>query len=259
MRLLLLVIFSFSLFSFCPAQESNPNGSAAQLKGNVYLLSVFVTTADKEWSIDDKLALSDQQYKAEEWIKQQAQRYGVTLDLAAGGFGIDSPIVVESTDLYNSDGLQKIDWLKEALSKIDYESPSDFLHVTKEIYGVDQIAVLIYPNTKGTGYSFIYDEKYGNDFLESGVIASQYDDGNSVKAATIGQVILRLFGAWNLFESDNTSNEQATKASAEYGNDIMHRISVDINELEIGALTAWRLGWTSNKLASFDFYSPVTK
>lgn len=83
--------------------------------------------------------------------------------------------------------------------------------------------------------------------LQREILYTQYEGGRENCAAGIAHEILHCFGADDLYESFLQEKSVDEFAARYYPNDIMHRVDYDINELEIGEFTAWKVGLTDKK------------
>ncbi|MEM6724315.1 MAG: hypothetical protein AAF598_09775, partial [Bacteroidota bacterium] len=241
----LLFVALFLLLSTATFAQLNPKGSAAEMTGNLYILSIFATTEGEPWEQSSKETLASAQYEAEEWLKVQAANHKAALNIRAGSFGLDSDLSLSSLELF-PEGRKRQDWIPTLLKKIGYLDTEEFHSFVSGLYKADNVLVLIYTNQAGTGYPMIYNVDQPESFVEGAVICRYYAETEATRPVTIAQEILRTFDAKDLFEGGSADPAQAALAAKLYPNDLMVKYSSDINETEIGAFTAYKIGWVSD-------------
>lgn len=231
--------------SISASAQLNPKGSAAELKDNLYILTVFATEDGVPWDLSSKEVLASAQYEAEEWLKSQAAAQNVNLNIRAGSFGFDTDLPLSSLDLFPQ-GRKRSDWIPTLLKEIGYLSPAEFHGFVQDVYSADQVIVLVYINSTGTGYTLKYDGENEDSYVEGSVICRYFTGEESPRPISIAQEILRSFDAKNLFEGSNQSSDQIQLANKLYPNDVMVKLASDIKETEIGAFTAYQIGWSDS-------------
>ncbi|MCH5318654.1 MAG: hypothetical protein J1E38_02965 [Paramuribaculum sp.] len=218
-------------------------GSAGELKGKIYVLSIFIT--DREWPKQERERLRQKQYEAEEWIRQKAAEYGSDISFVNGNFGYDKPIYIKPLPIsYDSPEQKPVDLTYRLMKEIGWENPSKFPVWAKEKAGCDQALAIIYTNSYGRGYSVKYNDLYSAEkyFFEGAVLFKGYNETQSLYPASIAHEMLHLFGAIDLYEVTESDAERAGMASRAYADDIMRRIPYDIKDAKLGDLTAWLVG-----------------
>ncbi|MEO1435163.1 MAG: hypothetical protein AAFV80_06465 [Bacteroidota bacterium] len=242
----IVLLFSlFWCFSTGAQTQLNSKGSAAELTGNLYILSVFATEEGSTWEQSSKETLASAQYEAEEWLKTQAAAYDVNLNVRAGSFGLDSDLTLASLELF-PEGRKRQDWIPTLLQKIGYLDTEEFHGFVSDIYKADNVLVLVYLNSAGTGYPIIYSTDNTDSFVEGAIICRYYAETEATRPVTIAQEMLRTFDAKDLFSGSTADPAQASLASKLYPDDVMVKFSSDIKETEIGAFTAYKIGWLAD-------------
>ncbi|HEY4788890.1 MAG TPA: hypothetical protein VIH57_22730 [Bacteroidales bacterium] len=260
MKYLIFIITSMLIHLTVNAQNMDEwhDGSAIELKGKIYILSVFITTPGKTWTYDEKTDLLTSQFKAQDWLKQQAKLYGADISFENGFYGLKSDIVVDEIksikELYEA----RQDWVYQVLTKIGYSSPLEFLERLKNTKDCANALVIIYANQSGRSYAVPYStgrnkEKY---FFEGCTVYRKDTYYQYTCGATIAHEILHLFGAWDLYKRDKTDKERAKKADALFHNDIMIGGTCDLESLKITRLTAWLVGLWKYKEDVFEELRP---
>lgn len=217
-------------------------GSAKELKGNVYVLSIFIS--DGDWSKQERYDLLQKQYEAEEWLKKYAAEYGSNVTFHHGNYGYETPVYVKNLPTgYGSGEKVSVDVVYEVMTSIGWNKPADFSDWAQTNAGCSQALVLVYCNATGKSYSMRYNDSYSDKyFLEGAVMFKGYNKDQKLYPASIAHEILHLFGAIDLYEVTEADRGRAELAAAEYADDIMRRNPYYINDAAMGAFTAWRVG-----------------
>lgn len=228
--------------------ESSKNiGSARVLEGNVYVLSVFVAPHSNPWT-PSKIEFNKQKvFEAQRWLKMQALRYGKHVEFVNCAFGSDGSFldneIPESCDANNA-----YTYPGKILLKVGFPSKSAFVNWVKNNTECDQCLAIIFANTKGRSFaspvtkeSHNYNPEHYN--LECCLIYRNYTGSNiETNTATIAHEILHLFGAWDLYEIDDSDHERAIKAELMFPKSIMLNTHRDIWETQIDEINAWLVG-----------------
>lgn len=215
-------------------------GSARQLEGKIYVLSIFIS--DSEWSSTDKDYLLKNLYSAEDWLTAQAAAYGKEVTFVNGQFGYENSIMVDRLPKGTGSGNESVDVVYETMQRVGWANPPDFISWARDNAGCPQVVAIVFANTRGRSYAMGYAEGYTKTLLEGALVYRNYEDGQNNYSASIAHEMLHLFGAWDLYETFEQSAANAERASSLYPDDIMRRIAYDINDLNIGEVTAWRIG-----------------
>lgn len=78
-------------------------------------------------------------------------------------------------------------------------------------------------------------------FVEVSFLHRYRPNGPELYASVIALENLRLYGAWDLYNSYKHKQDVASKAKEHFPNDIMFRNAYDLARMEVSALTAWRI------------------
>ena len=227
-------------------------GSAISLSGNVYVLTIYI--GDPDFSQENKVKFWNALRTAEDWLKAQAKKYGKVINFSNGFFGSEQTVIVDNIVIGSGSGKEPVDILEPILSKIGYKTTSQFYEWAVRDRGNDSCLVLIVADKEGRSYSIPYvkgcNTKY---FTECCMMYTQYA-GRTIWAASIAHEMLHCFGAWDLYQNYLVSEAQADAAARLYPDDIMRRISPDIGDLNIGALTAWGVGLSDSFSRDFELF-----
>ncbi|MBX3421829.1 MAG: hypothetical protein KF752_09780 [Pirellulaceae bacterium] len=240
--------------------ESSSYGSASELKGNVYTLSIFISKDGREsWGYREKLEVLRKQEEAMTWIRNQALNYGVKVNFdAMGSYGLEDDIKVSTIDRGTASGNEPSQWVSRMLYRLGYKSTHDLVEWVHSNINAMQIQVLIYAKGRGRSYAMsssngVNEELY---FVEGAIVYEQDNSGNGVVSSVIAHEILHLYGAWDLYETLSQSAENEERARRLFPSSIMRRIADDINELEVDEVSAWLVGWKPNRLAWYEALRP---
>lgn len=234
-------------------------GSALTLNGKIYVLTVFIS--ETEWDYNEKKALYDRLYEAEEWLVEQAGHYGKTLVFEGGEYGLNSTVIMDHIAEGRASGNEPVDLVSNVLRKVGYPGNTRFVEWVRENTGCDNFLVLIFADKAGTGYSMACSsemdmEKY---FLEGCILYKNYSNNRPLASASIAHEILHLFGAWDLYATFSQTKDREEKARQLFPNDVMLRVSYNIRELNIGPLTAWLTGLSDRKEDWFEWFRPRSR
>jgi hypothetical protein len=113
-------------------------------------------------------------------------------------------------------------------------------------------------NKAGRGYAMQYSNEMDKEkyFLEGCLLYKKYDETSGLASASIAHEFLHLFGAWDLYTTFQQAQEKEDKAKKMFPDDIMLRVSYDINELKIDKLTAWRVGLSTFQGKDYEWFRP---
>ncbi len=228
--------------------ESSRNiGSAKVLSGKVYVLSVFVAPYSNPWSIRDIERNKEKVFEAERWLKMQALRYGKHVEFVNSAFGSDGSFL-DNDIPFSSDAPNAYPYPSKVLEKIGFSSSKAFVDWVRTHTDCSQCFAIIFTNTKGRSYASpitIELSRYNpvKFNLECCLIYRYYSVSNKeIYTTTIAHEILHLFGAWDLYELDDSDHERSIKTEVMFPNSIMLDSHRDIWETQIDEINAWLVG-----------------
>lgn len=234
-------------------------GIAKTLRGRFHVLIVFI--AEQHWDTEDKKQYLENVVIAEEWLIKQAKRYGVNdLSFKNTFAGLDYDIIIDKICNGEASEIEKMRVGSNVFQKLGYKSMKEYAYgIKKEFPDCQNFVALFCCNKPGTGYSEA--SYYGADdktFLEWGILYTKYIDEryDDWIPANIAHELLHLLGAWDLYEMPGFTREQAEFAKKTFKNEIMRQTYRNFDELEIGPLTAWRIGLTDKQEDWFYDYAP---
>lgn len=223
-------------------------GTCQNLSGKITVLIYYMDDAESSWTEEQVYHFTNQQVRpALAFLEAEAKKYRVSLsfevgDLFMGARYFDDVIVSPSQT-----GLVTVDVLDQAAYCFAYGTANKMHHAINGGYDGDEIIYLTVFNKNGTSYAL--NPKRGDPdaegFIEHAVIfaydlTSDRTDPVGSQASIVANQILYLYGAESLSKNPN----RKMLASLYYPNDIMLRQDYAVRKNEIGAATAFYVGWT---------------
>ena len=253
----ILVFFSFTAYS----QDNRIYhlGSGKALRGNIYVLSCFVSDRNNEWTRQEKLQVYNKLYRTQNWLIAQARRYNVWLNFEGGNFGLDRDIKLNHIDYGTGSGREDVNVVTTVLRAIGYSNSLSFYNWALNNSNSSNVIVLVFVKGAGTSYAIPYnDPRIDSElyYLEGAVIYSHYSNGLELYDATIAHEILHLFGAWDIYETFMQTRDREESARRLFPNSIMLRIAQNIDTLEVDELTAWLIGWHNEAKDWYEWFNP---
>lgn len=243
-----------------PGELGNPRssyklGSAKSLEGKNLIYSLFVDTPDAKWTDRDKKKALQNLEIAKEYIETEAKSYRKKVDLVVD--------FEENEDLTGSarinfslkDGEDYEEALDEEITawfdeQIDYEA------LCKE-YKAKGIATIVFVNHKGSTYAICYD---GIDNPKESLVMFAGE-----VPAVYAHEILHLFGAHDLYEDAEYTEEVCEYVKKAYPDEIMYTVTDKNGRLndseiqnELSPITAYHLGW-ANYIEEIDVFPQLKR
>ncbi len=243
-----------------PGELGNPRssyklGSANSLEGKNLIYSLFVDTPDAKWTDRDKKKALKNLEIAKEYIEAEAKSYHKKVDLVVdfeeygdltGGARINFSLK-DGEDYEEALDEEIAGWLED---QIDYEA------LTKE-YKAKGIAMIVFVNHKGSTYAICYD---GVDDPQESLVMFAGE-----VPAVYAHEILHLFGAHDLYEDAEYTEEVCEYVKKAYPNEIMYTVKDEDGRLnsseiqnELSPITAYHLGWV-NYIEEIDVFPQLKR
>ena len=226
-------------------------GHNKKLEGTPVVVLLFINDSVSTWeALEVRDFKHDQVMPALYYIERKAKTYGVDLDFqvetyaaAWGDVGLAYNGRV-NPDIYNG-GSDK-DILDQAGNIFDMDTNWGVYSYFKAKYPKDEIIFLAFFDKAGYSYTRQVVSTGHCDYAEHSVIFSRpYGTLEAVtagsRASTVANHLLRLFGAIPLYSTES----QEAISQQYYPHDIMLWSYPDIRDNQIGAYTAFALGWTN--------------
>ena len=221
-------------------------GSASFLEGRNILVSLFVTTPESGWTDREQEKTLAKLGIAVNYIEEQARQYGVSTEVVYDWSSQHSLKAETETDFSISEDADFVDRLDEEIArwfedKISYEK-------LLETYEAEGIATCVFVNNPGVSYAIVYD---GTDNTKESLIlftGDYYNPGKAETASAYAHEILHVFGAHDLYEGAEFTEEVTDYVADTYPNEIMFTVSGTGNgriTQMVSPITAYHLGWIS--------------
>lgn len=243
-----------------PGELGNPRssyklGSARSLEGKNLIYSLFVDTPDAEWTDRDKKKALKNLKIAKEYIEAEAKDYHKKVDLVVD-FEKNEDLTGSARIHFSlKDGEDYEEALDEEIAgwledQIDYEV------LTKE-YKAKGIATIVFVNHKGSTYAICYD---GVDNPQESLVMFAGE-----VPAVYAHEILHLFGAHDLYEDAEYTEEVCEYVKKAYPDEIMYTVKDEKGRLnnseiqnELSPVTAYHLGWV-NYIEEIDVFPQLKR
>ena len=219
-------------------------GSASALDGRIYVLTCYVS--ETGWTEPEAEEYNAMVLEAENWLVSQAQTYGKEVSFVNGTAGLETPLIFDEIVSGNGVGDEPVDLVSKVMKKMGYKNGLEFIRRLNDTIDCDGCLVLIVANKPGRGYSMAYKDSFdsGMYFLEGTMLYTSYSNGQPECSAGIAHEMCHLFGAEDLYANFIQTAENEARARELFPDDIMLRITYDINDIIIDRLTAWLIGLT---------------
>lgn len=243
-----------------PGELGNPRssyklGSAKSLEGKNLIYSLFVDTPDAEWTDRDKKKALKNLEIAKEYIEAEAKDYHKKAELVVD-FEENEDLTGNARIHFSlKDGEDYEEALDEEIAgwledQIDYEA------LTKE-YKAKGIATIVFVNHKGSTYAICYD---GVDNPQESLVMFAGE-----VPAVYAHEILHLFGAHDLYEDAEYTEEVCEYVKKAYPDEIMYTVKDEKGRLnnseiqnELSPVTAYHLGWV-NYIEEIDVFPQLKR
>ena len=192
----------------------------------------------------------------EQWLGSQALRYGKQLEFRHHVFETD--VRIDEIEVAKGRREERVDWTQRIFPKLGFSSQQAFVSWKQKRKLGANYQLLLFAKSPGVSYSMAFANHMHKDlyFVESTILYQQFPNGQPLPTATIAHEFLHLYGAWDLYKTFQQSEAKQAEAEKLFPNDIMLRVSYDIQELEVGPMTAWRIGWSELHYDWYDWFQP---
>jgi hypothetical protein len=215
------------------------NGSAGMLTGSVCLFNLFVNDRDSTWTRQERDAVRARMETAADFIALHARKYKKTLTIVQAykdGLRYEPGL---PTDMFVSPA-----WTEGVLKLTGAASGNELVEQVKKKHQVEHVLLVIHVNKKATSYALSYYDNIDPVYTAERVVCfNRYGDGRQSAAATYAHEILHGFGAGELYFPFDEGDSRKKLGRSLFPDDVMQRVDYDITRLNIGAYTAYRVGW----------------
>lgn len=212
-----------------------------QLRGSIYVLSYFVSTSMQSWDVDSTGRVKESIRLAEEWLEQQASKWGSKVSFQNGYFGDCSDGYTtwryhcpKITDSYE----YEYDFLMELIRNQGFQSLEGFANWAKAKYHCQQCIVMCFVRTSGRSHAW-----HGDNLFPLVYNYAWYQRGKrEIVPGTIAHELLHVFGAIDLYSRAGYPKKKSDTAQCMYPNSIMIDDKHPLSELDIDEVNAWHVG-----------------
>ena len=259
-QILIIIIlhsFTFSLFAqnqkYRKLTQKEKNELSQQnhnsLYGNIHTLCFFIDTKNDEWTEEEVehylLELESSQY----WLAEEASVYGVELNFINDFFQtVEEIIHVPNVTMNNSWRL-----MEEVMLQMSYKDYKDFLNFQQFDLQNNKLSVLFFVKSNNRSHARNYRSK---DNLDTAIIYAKSTYGMRTSHYVISHELLHLFGAWDLYQGESQTLNQAQKLKELFPNSIMINTWSNQEFLEVDELTAFLVGWSEEVEKEYLSFKP---
>jgi len=220
-------------------QASKRNqGSAAVLTGRVVLANVYVSDLRSRWTRQARLEVRRRMAAAIDFISDQAARYDRRVT------AIETNLSATYASEAPSDLTADPAWTQKVITAAGKRAPADFAHQLKVENQADHVLFVLHVNKPGNSHNLVFSAGIDRDYWAERVVCfSRLDNQWPTPAATYAHEIMHGFGAGELYFPFDETNARERLASRIFEDDVMFRVDYQLERLEIGAYTAYRVGW----------------
>ena len=224
------------------AFRTRNTGSAKMLAGKCLFVNVFISDAESFFTENEKDEVMKQQKEAEDFMKANAQKYGIQLSMIDNTEEMSVDIAAKHTISPNTSfSIEDIEFFSEVIEDCDKK-------INFEKYQAENVFYLFNIDKTGRSYARPNDKVDGfilNQLEEFAVCyTSDLEDEDELVDTYPGvyvHEILHLFGAIDLYDLDD---ERLKLAEKYFPDDIMLTIYRELDLCRIDGLTAFLVGWT---------------
>lgn len=214
-------------------------GSARQLRGSTVVQHVFLSDRHSSWTNFEKQRVKKKVKEAYDFVSLHARRFNENIK-----FVDEYAKDIKLTGRIPLDAHADPRWTEYAIGLGQDGTAVNAVARIKQKQNPDNVIICLHVNKPALSYNLAYYKNVTRSYeAERMVCFTSYPDGRETSSATYAHEILHLFGAGDLyFPYDRTENRK-NDASRMFPNDIMFRVDYDIYQLNVGAFTAYRVGW----------------
>ena len=235
----LFVWLLFGVVSF--AGDTKNIGSASKLDGSVRLAVVFISDEESDWSLKEQRVQMRRLKRGEEWITTQALTYNISPpQFTHRVYGRWRDIKLSELPAGTRSGNENVDMVHLVSWTLNFSSPQQW----RAQFSDDQFATLLFLKRDGASYAIPQETGLDTRYdIEGAVLYDNFEPGIPNCATCMAHEILHVFGAWDMYETFQITQEQMNTALQLYPDSIMLRTSYNPAELMMDPVTCWRIGW----------------
>ncbi len=221
-------------------QASKRNvGSASRFQGRIAVYHIFASDPHSSWSKTEKSEILDRLSQAYGFLNHQSGQHQQKIAFIEQ----ICPDYRSERRLPTGTFVDPI-WTERVIHEASGFESRDLIRRLKETHKADNALVCIHLNKSALSYNLAYYENVAEEFeAERMVCFSTYPDARPTSAATYAHEVLHLFGAGDLYFPYDKDDFRKQVAKRYFPNDVMFRVDYNLYRLNVGAFTAYRIGW----------------
>jgi hypothetical protein len=218
------------------------NGSAAVLRGRVVLYHLWAEDAGSSWTAARQADVQDRVRAAIGFLTRWARTYGIDLTFVEEAAGRVRSASDLPTDMF-ADPI----WTERLVQSTGAADSSRLVADLKRRHKADEVLLVIHVNKAADSYNLAFRAGVHPAYAAERIVCfSRYPDQRPTCAASYAHEILHAFGAGELYFPFDRTDERAKRAGHLFPNDILFRVDLNLDALNIGPWTAYRIGWTDH-------------
>lgn len=243
-----LCSFSFNIKKMFEDTPKRNHNVCKKLRGRVLLYVIMVETKESaQWDDYDVNSSKDSIYKAVKWIEKQASMNNVATTIDVEYYRNDTSQYVYQNfngsfkkTLSKAEGVEEIDkWADKVVKKATgLKSRERLIAKLRDEFSTESVVLLFMVNNYyKTSFSYTLNTSSDEDV--------EYSMVSSKEPVMIASEILSLFGAEYFYHHPSVSDKKnRDKLKEMFPYDIMVMPDKPINQLYIGDITKYSIGWT---------------
>ena len=232
--------------------DNMDQGSAKRLEGDVYVLCFYVGTPSAPVNSKVHGPWGDELAEAEDWLIQQAARYGKRLIFQNACYGLNGELTLAPEEIPTGPDTPEAFFFSENVyKKQGFKNGWDVSEfIRRYLTDCKQWISIILCNTVGRSFAcpvnkdlVSFDEKVF--FLENCVVFRYEPWGHFGKSssASLAHEILHLFGASDLYAHNDNERAFEEECRRRYPDSIMLGSPDRLRNNKVDEITAWLVGW----------------
>ncbi len=217
-------------------------GSAKILDGEVYIYHIFVSDPHSHWAEGEVATVKRKLNEAYSFITRQSRKHGKRINFVddfSGFVSLDRRVPVDA----HADP----EWTEYTIDKATGGSSVQLVQKLREQSKIKSIVICLHVNKAALSYNLAFYKNVSQKYQAERMICfSAYPDGRETSSATYAHEVLHLFGAGDLYFPYDNDGRRKSHAARLFPNDVMYRVDYNIDSLNVGPFTAYRVGWTDS-------------
>ncbi len=227
------------------------SGSAKDLHGSTKVFHTFCSDDESRWMPNEKEEVLQRCASALRFIELQSRLRNIAVD-----FQDHVTADVRYKGVIPRKSQVNHIWTEKVIRTAVDKSAADVVNETQDAKSIDNVIFCLHVNKSALSYNLAYYDHVSSMYgAERMVCFESYPDGRSTAAATYAHEVLHLFGAGDLYFPFDEDDSRKRRASQAFPDDVMFRVDYDLGRLNIGAYTAFRIGWTDELESGYEIFN----